>query len=298
MNYHHAFHAGNFADIFKHIILTLCLEKFHEKPAPFFILDTHAGIGKYDLFDEKSLRTFESDEGIKKILQQEGFREILPERYLTILAKVNRCEISELPEKLKFYAGSPLIIKDYLRARDHAIFAELNREDFASLRRHFAGNPKFTLQNQDGFHLLKSKLPPLEKRGLIIIDPAFEKDQSKVSVDYEKIIEGLKDAHKRFAHGVYLIWYPIIKSDEVVLKKFYHEMSELKFEKILHTTFDIGSGLAPQVPNPSEKPRSPMTACGMFILNAPWQLDEKLKTILPQVLEVLKKSENAKFTIN
>lgn len=287
MNYRHAYHAGNFADIFKHIILTLCLEKFHEKPAPFFALDTHAGIGKYDLFDEKSLRTFEADEGIKKLLQQTNFAEILPARYLKILAKTNRCEISEIADKLKFYAGSPLIIKDYLRSQDHAIFAELNREDFMSLRRHFAGNPKFTLQNQDGFHLLKSKLPPLEKRGLIIIDPSFEKDQSKISADYEKIIEGLKEAHKRFAHGVYLVWYPIIKNDEEVLKNFYREMSELKFEKKMHVTFDIGS----------KKDETKMTANGMFIFNAPWQLDEKLKTILPQILDLLKKSENANFSI-
>ncbi len=278
MNYRHAYHSGNFADIFKHIILCWCLEKFHEKPTPFFALDTHAGIGKYDLFDEKSLRTFEADEGIKKLLRQKNFSEILPQRYLTILAKVNRCEISELAEKLKFYAGSPLIIKDYLRREDHAIFAELNREDFTSLRRHFAGNPKFTLLNTDGFHLLKSKLPPLEKRGLVIIDPAFEKDQSKISADYANIVEGLKEAHKRFAHGVYLVWYPIIKNDTEVLKKFYREMSELKFEKVLHTSFDVGS----------EKNETKMTACGMFIFNAPWQLDEKINTLMPQISAILR----------
>lgn len=287
MNYRHIYHAGNFADIFKHLILCLCLEKLHEKSTSFFALDTHAGIGKYDLFNEKSLRTFESDEGIKKILQQKNFQELLPERYLTILAKINRCEVAELPEKLKVYAGSPMIIKDYLRRDDRAIFAELNREDFVSLRRHFAGNPKFTLLNEDGFHLVKSKLPPLEKRGLIIIDPAFEKDQNKISADYEKIISTLKEANKRFAHGVYLVWHPIIKSDKDVLKKFYHEMSELKFEKKMHIIFDIGA----------KKDETKMTANGMFIFNAPWQLDEKLQMILPQVLQILKKSDDANFTI-
>ena len=278
MNYHHIYHAGNFADIFKHAILCLCLEKFHEKPTPFFVLDTHSGIGKYDLTDDKSLKTSEALEGIGKVLQQKNFYEILPPRFLTILAKVNRCEVAELPEKMMLYAGSPLIIKDYLRSQDRAIFAELNRDDFAQLRRHFAGNPKFTLLNQDGFHLLKSKLPPLEKRGLIIIDPAFEKDQSKISADYVKIIEGMKDAYKRFAHGVYLIWHPIIKNDEEVLKKFYREMSELKFEKKMHVTFDIGQ----------KKDNNKMTACGMFIINAPWQLDEKINNLIPQISAALK----------
>lgn len=288
MNYHHIYHAGNFADIFKHIILTLCLEKLHEKPAPFFVLDTHAGIAKYDLSDEKSLKTFEAEEGIKKILSQKNFYELLPPRLLTILAKLNHCEIDELPKKASLYGGSPVIIKDYLRARDRAIFAELNRDDFQILKKHFAGNPKFSLTREDGFQLLRSKLPPLEKRGLVIIDPAFEKDQKTVSDDYAKIIEGLMDAHKRFAHGIYLVWYPIIKSDQEVLEKFYCAMAELKFEKALRITFDIGD----------DTKEAKMHACGMFIFNAPWQLDEKLKEILPPILSVLQKGKDASFKIS
>jgi 23S rRNA (adenine2030-N6)-methyltransferase len=273
MNYHHIYHAGNFADIFKHSVLALCLEKLHEKPAPFFVLDTHAGIAKYDLEDEKSLKTSEALEGIRKILSQKNFEEILPKRFLVILAKLNRCEVYELPEKMKFYAGSPMIIKDYLRSRDRAIFAELNRDDFIQLRRNFAGNPKFSLLNEDGFSLLKSKLPPEQGRGLIIIDPAFEKDQSKVSADYENIISGLKDAYKRFAHGIYLIWYPIIKSDEKTLENFHQKISETKFEKKLHITFGVNQ----------KEGETKMTSCGMFIFNAPWQLEEKLKSILSKI---------------
>jgi len=287
MNYHHLYHAGNFADIFKHVILTICLEKLHEKPTPFFVLDTHAGIGKYDLSDEKSLKTFEARDGIKKVLAEENFTDFLPERYLRILAKINHCEINELPHKLNIYAGSPALIRDYLRSDDHAIFAELNRDDFLQLRKNFAGSSKFSFLNEDGFGLLKSKLPPLEKRGLIIIDPAFEKDQSKISADYKKIVDGLSDSCKRFAHGTYLVWYPIIKSDKEVLEKFYREMSELKFAKIMHATFDVGSS----------EGETKMHACGMFIFNAPWQLDEKLNFILPQILEALGKGEDAKFEI-
>lgn len=292
MNYHHIYHAGNFADVFKHIILTLCLEKLHEKPAPFFVLDTHAGIGKYDLEDEKSLATLESLDGIKKILATKNFSNFLPERFLKILAKINHCEIADLPHQLKFYAGSPILIRDYLRAQDRAIFAELNREDFAQLRKNFAGSSKFSLLKEDGFSLIKSKLPPqgqnAEKRGLIVIDPAFEKDQKKISDDYQKIIVALQEAHKRFACGTYLIWYPIIKNDAAILAEFYEKMSALKFSKILQVTFDIGGILG----------ETKMQACGMFIINAPWQLDEKLKIILPQILKVLKKSEDANFAVN
>ena len=272
MNYHHIYHAGNFADIFKHITLTLCLEKFHEKPTPFFALDTHAGIAKYDLSDEKSLKTSEALEGIKKIISQKNFYELLPERYLKILAKTNFCEIAELPHKMRFYAGSPMIIKDYLRSQDKAIFAELNRDDYAILRKNFAGNPKFSLLREDGFQLLKSKLPPLERRGLIIIDPAFEKDQKIISDDYDKIVLGMKEAYKRFAHGVYIIWHPIIKKEEKTLNEFYKKMQELKFAKIIHKTFAI------EVKNEDK-----MNACGVFIINAPFGVEEKLDEIMSRL---------------
>lgn len=283
MNYHHIYHAGNFSDVFKHLILVLCLEKLHEKPTPFFVLDTHAGLGKYDLADEKSLKTFEAELGIRKLLNDKSFANFLPERYLRILAKIN----PNFPHEFKFYAGSPFIIKDYLRREDRAIFAELNRDDFVQLRRNFAGNPKFTLLNEDGFSLLKSKLPPLQKRGLIIIDPAFEKDQSKISADYEKIISGLNDAQKRFAHGIYLLWFPIIKSDEKTLVDFYQKVSELNFEKKMLATFDVGA----------VEGETKMNACGMFIFNAPWQLEEKLKMLMPPILERLKNNNSAKFEI-
>ncbi len=281
MNYRHIYHAGNFADIFKHAILALILEKLCEKTAPFFVLDTHAGIGKYDLADEKSLKTAEFI-GAEKFKKIEKF---LPRGLLGILARANRCEISTLAENLKIYTGSPIIIRNFLRDQDRAIFAELNREDFFQLKRSFAGSSKISTVNQDGLQLIRSKLPPLEKRGLILIDPAFEKDQNKVSADYKKIIDALVDANKRFAHGIYAIWHPIIKNDSETLEKFYREMVGLKFEKILHITFSIGT---------SEK----MTSCGMFVINSPWQLDEKLNSILPKVLEVLKLDDSAKFQMS
>jgi 23S rRNA (adenine2030-N6)-methyltransferase len=136
--------------------------------------------------------------------------------------------------------------------------------------------------------LLKAKLPPLEKRGIIVMDPAFEKDQSKISVDYEKIISSLKEGYKRFAHGVYLVWHPIIKSDEEVLKKFYAQMAELKFAKIMHATFDIGN----------KEGETKMSACGVFIINSPWGLEEKMNLVFPKILQVLKKSDEAKFDVN
>lgn len=282
MNYHHIYHAGNFADIFKHIVLILCLEKLHEKPTSFLAIDTHAGIAKYDLSDEKSLKTNE-------FIGREIFAKIqdyLPERYLRILAKINRCDVENLMQNFNFYPGSPYIIRDYLRRDDRAIFAELNREDFIQLKKNFAGSDEFSIINEDGFGLLKSKLPPLQKRALVLIDPAFEKDQSKISADYEKIILSLKEGCRRFENGIYLVWYPIIKSDSELLEKFYQEISALKFEKKTQVIFDIGN-----------KDDGKMQACGMLIFNAPWQLDEKIEKIFSRILPLLKQGDDAFFEI-
>jgi 23S rRNA (adenine2030-N6)-methyltransferase len=283
MNYHHIYHAGNFADIFKHVILTLCLEKLHEKHTSFLAIDTHAGLGKYDLADEKSLKTSEfiGFENFKKI------QPFLPERYLKILAKINRCEIYELADRMKIYAGSPAIIRDYLRSDDRAIFAELNRQDFLQFKKNFAGSEKFSILNEDGFNLTKSKLPCLQKRTLVLIDPAFEKDQSKISGDWEKIINSLQEGNKRVSNGIYLVWYPIIKSDQEVLEKFHNQISQLKFEKKINVTFDIGT----------KEDQTKMHACGMLIFNAPWQLEEKLNEVMPRILEVLQQEKNSKFSI-
>ncbi len=261
MNYQHIYHAGNFADVFKHEILTLCLEEFHKKSEPFFVLDTHAGLGKYKLDDEKALRTNEAKDGIFASLRTSRSNP-LPKNYLKILAKTNCCEVAELPHKLKIYAGSPIIIKYFMRPQDKAVLAELNTKTFFELKRNFAGNKKFTLLNQDGFEVLKN-FTPLEKRGLVIIDPAFEKDQSKISADYEKIISSLKVAQKHLPHAVFLIWHPIIKGEEKMLGEFYAQIRALKFPKILHKKIKKGSD-----------PFSKMEECGMFVINGCQAVEE------------------------
>ena len=288
MNYQHYFHAGNFADIFKHCILCFCLEKLHEKPSSFLAIDTHSSSAKYSIFDEKIAKTNEFNEGLRAILDQPNFQQILPQKFLEILAKINVCEIQELPSKLKYYAGSPLIIKNFLRFDDKAIFAENNHPIFQELRKNFVGNQKILCTQENGFDLLKSKLPPREKRALILIDPAYEKNHNLISNDYQDAINSLQDGQRRFANGVYLLWYPIIEGDEKNLANFYQKITELKFEKISQIIFDIGKNLDSQ---------SKMHACGMFIFNMPWQVDEKINLYFPKILKALKKSEESFFSI-
>ena len=288
MNYQHYFHAGNFADIFKHSILCFCLERLHEKPSSFLAIDTHSSSAKYSIFDEKIAKTNEFNEGLRTILDQTNFQQILPQKFLEILAKINVCEIQELPSKLKYYAGSPLIIKNFLRFDDKAIFAENNHPIFQELRKNFVGNKKISYLQENGFDLLKSKLPPREKRAIILIDPAYEKNHNLISNDYQDAINSLQDGQRRFANGVYLLWYPIIEGDEKNLANFYQKITELKFEKISQIIFDIGKNLDSQ---------SKMHACGMFIFNMPWQVDEKINLYFPKILRALKKSEESFFSI-
>lgn len=288
MNYRHYFHVGNFADIFKHCVLYFCLEKLHEKSNSFLAIDTHSSSAKYSIFDEKIAKTNEFNEGLRKILEQPNFAEILPIKFLEILAKINVCEIQELPSKLKYYAGSPLIIKNFLRFEDKAIFAENNPPIFQELRKNFVGNKKILCLQENGFDLLKSKLPPLEKRALILIDPAYEKNHNLISSDYQDALNSLQNGQRRFANGIYLLWYPIIEGDERNLKNFYQKISELKFEKITQIIFDIGKN--------SEFPKK-MHACGMFIFNIPWQVDEKINLYFPKILKALKNSEENFFSL-
>jgi 23S rRNA (adenine2030-N6)-methyltransferase len=277
MNYHHIYHAGNFADVFKHFILCLCLEKLQEKENPFFVIDTHGGIGKYDLTTEIAGKTAEYEDGILKLFSNQTIHSLF-ENYLNIVRNFNKLHENEI----RIYPGSPLIIKQFLRKQDKAIFAELHQEDFILLKRNFAGDRQIKTLNQDGYLLLKSQLPNLIKRGLILIDPPFEKGNGKED-DFTQIIKYLEEGYKRFATGIYLIWYPIV--NEKLINNFYKKIKELKLSKTLISEIII-----------DQKIEDGFKGCGMIIINAPWQSEEKLSQALPLLLKYLQKPEG-KFKI-
>lgn len=270
MNYRHSFHAGNFADIIKHLTLIFCLERLCQKETPFFALDTHSATGKYDLQNEDAIKTKEALGGIYKFLKTQDLQNKNLENYLKILAKINKIEKVCNGHDITIYPGSPYIIKYFLRQQDRANFAEIQKEEFLLLKKNLAGNKNITFFNQDGFQLIKSKLPPLEKRGLILIDPAFEKNSDLISKDYERIIEALQDAQKRFAHAIYLVWYPIInkEGEQNVLQDFYLNIKNLKFKEIAHIIFKNDEDHALK-----------MNSCGLFVINPTFELEEKLRDV-------------------
>ncbi len=280
MNYHHIFHSGNFADVFKHWILCLCLERLQEKENPFFVIDTHSGIGKYDLTSELANKTGEYKDGILKLLEAKNVHPLF-KNYLNIVKRFNQLNEGEL----KTYPGSPQIIKQFLReGGDKAFFSELHPQDYQLLRRNFAGNQKVTTLNQDGYLLLKSHLPPAIKRGLILIDPPFEKENGRAD-DFEQIVKYIKEAYKRFATGIYLVWYPIV--DEKITGMFHQKIKDLNIPKTLIAELIIDKNI-----------KEGFKGCGMFIINPPYQLEEKLSIGLPLILDYLNQANGKTSLIN
>lgn len=264
MNYRHIFHAGNFSDVIKHYILTLCLNKLRQKTSPFCIIDTHAGIGHYDLQSTLAQKTKEYVKGIQPLLNAQGLDPSF-NAYLDVVRAYN----PELPT-LQFYPGSPLIARHFLRVGDRMLLSELHPIDAENLNDLFKRDSLVKVLNQDAYISLKSLLPPKEKRGLILIDPPFEKRD-----EFNALIKGLREAISRFAHGMYLIWFPI--KDPLVCEDFYESLHALSLPKTLLLEFFIHKPLQTNVLN----------GCGIIMINPPWQIDTLLKHPLKQLEAIL-----------
>ncbi|MFT6106750.1 MAG: 23S rRNA (adenine2030-N6)-methyltransferase [Rickettsiales bacterium] len=271
MNYRHIFHAGNFADVFKHLILSLCMEKLQENKTPFFVIDTHSGIGKYDLSSDFANKTGEYKDGILKILDRKNPDKIF-QNYLNIVRMFNRFNKGQT----KTYPGSPQIIKQFLRDGDKLICSELHPQAFILLKRSFAGDKRIQTLNHDGYSLLQSNFPPHINRGLVFIDPPFEKGNGKKD-DFEQILTHLKGAYKKFSTGIYLIWYPIV--NEAQSQRFHKRIKDLKIPKLLIAQIIIDKNI-----------KDSFKGCGMLIVNFPDQLDEKLSILTPLILQYLGKT--------
>lgn len=261
MNYRHAFHAGNFADVLKHAVLVRILLHLCGKEAPFRVIDTHAGIGRYDLSSNEASRTGEWRAGIGRLLERPPAGEAgeLLAPYLALVGGENT------GREIKNYPGSPAIAQRLCREQDRMIFCELHPDDHAMLRSNTGRDKRVKPVEIDGWTALKAYLPPKERRGLVLVDPAFEEPR-----EFERLASGLAEAHRRWATGIYLLWYPIKNGDEV--RAFEKRMAALQISKILRAELSVGAG--------AEKPDA-LYACGLAVINPPWPLEDELKTLLP-----------------
>lgn len=263
LSYRHSFHAGNHADVLKHIVQTLIIESLKEKEKPFLYLDTHAGAGRYQLTNAHATRTGEYLEGIARLWQQEE----VPELILPYLEAVGSLNTSD---ELRYYPGSPLLAAKLLREQDLLMLTELHPTDFPLLRTEFSRDKRVRVCREDGFGQLKSKLPPASRRGFALIDPPYELKQ-----DYSAVVKGIVEGHKRFATGTYAIWYPVVHRQQI--KRMLKELEATGIRKILQIELAV-------------KPDSDqlgMTASGMIVINPPWKLASQMASILPWLHKTL-----------
>jgi 23S rRNA (adenine2030-N6)-methyltransferase len=261
MNYRHGYHAGNFADVFKHAVLARVLTLMSAKEAPFRVIDTHAGAGRYDLDGEQGKKTGEADSGIRKLLSNlpQGAALDLLQPYLGAVEKFAPA-----------YPGSPLIAQALTRAQDAMAFCELHPEEFAALEKALGRDRRVKTLALDGWTALKSLLPPKERRGVVLIDPPYEDP-----AEFRRVAEGIEEAMKRFATGVYLVWYPI---------KNRHD-TDAALRRILRAAGKPALKLEFEMEKP--KTEGPLHATGMLVVNPPWKLKEECEQLLPALRQSL-----------
>lgn len=273
MNYRHDYHAGNFADIFKHIVLTLLLTELKKKEAPFFYLDLHGGKALYDLTAKAPQNTQEYLTGIGKIWEskQNAPSEIAP--FIQSIDLLN-------PSTLRYYPGSSVIAHNQLRDSDRMWVNDLNSVVYQNLNDHFKNIRNVTVSNEDAYTALIRLVPPKEKRGIVLIDPPFEQPD-----EMQLMIRQLKKAYQRWATGCYTLWFPI-KSQPIV-HALYRKAIATEIKKILAVEFYL---------YPHDVSQR-LSGCGMLIINPPWQIDMKLKKILKDLLKRLGAGQKGEFKV-
>jgi 23S rRNA (adenine2030-N6)-methyltransferase len=276
MNYRHAFHAGNFADVVKHSVLALIVEHLKKKDKAFRVIDTHAGVGTYDLSSGPAQRTGEWRDGIGRVLDARFAPEV--EALLKPWLDVVR---GENPSGgIARYPGSPLLVRRLLRGQDRLTAIELHPQDANALKALFADDFQVRVIALDGWLALGAHVPPKEKRGLVLVDPPFEEDG-----EFDRMVEGLSKAWARWPGGTYALWYPLKhrKAVEAMRRK----VKTAGIPKIL----DIAMSIRP----PSPEPR--LDGCGMIIVNPPFTLKRDCEKLLAALAPVLAEGASGTWSV-
>ena len=267
MNYRHAFHAGNFADVLKHVVLMMLVGHLKKKSAPFLFLDTHAGRGLYDLSDSQAQRSGEYKAGIGRLLDLPA-ASLPPE--VAAYVQLVRESAGKGHSAITAYPGSPIIVARMRRPNDRMVLIEKLPKEADALR-DALGRPRLTsILDGDGYAALKGQLPPRENRGLVLIDPPYESD-----LEFDNVLAGLEIAHERWPTGMYCVWYPL--TDRAGPVRFQRNLERSGIRRILDVTLRV-------LPDDAQVG---MSGAGLVIVNPPWQLDERLQELLPQLHRLL-----------
>ncbi|MDC9822361.1 23S rRNA (adenine(2030)-N(6))-methyltransferase RlmJ [Devosia sp. ZB163] len=266
MNYSHAFHAGNFADVMKHIVLTRLVQYLQKKDAAFRVIDTHAGIGRYDLTGEIAKRSPEWVDGIGRLLKTPlpQKAQALAEPYLKVIAEMNP------GGGVETYPGSPLLVRKLFRPQDRLSALELHPEYVKRLGALFEGDVQVRVIHLDGWLALNAHVPPKEKRGLVLVDPPFEEKG-----EFDRMIDGLVKGHRKFANGIYALWYPL--KDTRAVHDFISGLHATGIPKMLRAEVSVRPA--------SNPPR--LHGSGMILVNPPFTLEGELRVLLPALAQLL-----------
>lgn len=271
MNYRHAFHAGNFADVFKHVLLIALIDALKAKPAALCYFDTHAGAGRYDLRGELSRKTGEALAGVERVKPAKNPPAALA-RYLELLRGLN-----DGSQDIVTYPGSPLIAAELLREQDRLVLCELQPDEFRDLKSLFARDGRVGVHARDGYAALPALLPPKERRGLVLIDPPFEAQDD----EFRAIEKAVKAAYARWPTGVYAIWYPIKLRNPV--QRFHRWFANNGIAKTLAAELLL---------YPDNSPLR-LNGCGLVVINPPWKFDEQAHGIVRALRRLLADSPDA-----
>jgi len=268
MNYRHAYHAGNFADVFKHILLSRMIDYLKRKEKAFRVYDLHSGLGLYDLGSEEAGKTEEWKSGIGALLDDR-----IPAEHEKILADYLSvvCGFGD-----GFYPGSPMVARKLLRKQDRLSLYELHPEDAPVLAQHFTGDYQTRVNTLDGWLVPGAHVPPKEARGMMLIDPPFEDGK-----DFDRMIDALQKVRQRWAGGTVAMWYPVKRRDHT--DEWLQSLRDLGFDDLLSFEAYI------REPRPS----SLLNGCGMVVLNAPYTLRDEMGRLLPWLSGVLKQGKGA-----
>jgi 23S rRNA (adenine2030-N6)-methyltransferase len=269
LSYRHAFHAGNYADVLKHSVLSLVLEYMTRKEKGFTYIDSHSGAGMYQLFDDYAQKTGEYKQGIEKLIQSKNIPEaILP--YVELINTLNN------QQPLSIYPGSPGIAREILRRQDTAHLFELHPTDFDLLTDFCQRWKKCFTKKSDGYKGILSLLPPPSRRAVVLIDPPYE-----LKTDYQLSVQTIIDAYKKFSTGTYLLWYPVVNRNLVESMKNHFLSSQIR--NVLQLELCIAA----------DTEEYGMTGTGLFVVNPPWQLKQQCEIILPYLHQLLANKEGS-----
>jgi len=274
LSYRHAFHAGNHADVLKHVVEMQLLRHLAQKDKAFWYIDTHAGAGCYALDSGYATQNAEFKTGISRLWERDDLPGPLTD-YVNLVKGLN-------PDStLKLYPGSPLIARQYLRDQDRMRLFEMHPADSNLLQKNFTRpGTKVMIQTTDGFKAFKALLPPPPRRALVLVDPPYEDKQ-----DYRRVVTALGEGLKRFANGVYALWYPQLQRDET--RQLPGRLKLLPSKSWLHVALSVqGSATA-----------EGMRGSGMFVINPPWWLEATLKEVMPYLVRHLGQDDQADFLL-